>query len=251
MNIRKLATRQLSDDDHGIAVLLHRDPGRGSGPGAAPIDEGSRRLPEILSGNEIERIFGVTNNVKHRVFLMTTYAGGLRVSEVVHLKVTDIHSDRMMIRVGQGKGRKDRYTLLSERLLGELADLLEAQASGSVAVPGPVQPPDDRRRMAHHIYVHGRQEGWRAAKAASTSCVTALPRICWSPVWTAHHPSAAGPQFAADDGALLQVTSKTLQGTRSPLDLIAVPTSPSPAGMIDAADRHMQGGACSDHETAL
>jgi len=50
---------------------------------------------------------------------MTTYAGGLRVSDVVELKVTDIHSERMMIRVEQGKGRKDRYTILSKRLLNE------------------------------------------------------------------------------------------------------------------------------------
>jgi len=50
---------------------------------------------------------------------MTTYAGGLRVSDVVELKVTDIHSERMMIRVEQGKGRKDPYTILSKRLLNE------------------------------------------------------------------------------------------------------------------------------------
>ena len=50
---------------------------------------------------------------------MTTYAGGLRVSDVVELKVTDIHSERMMIRVEQGKGRKDRYTILSKCLLNE------------------------------------------------------------------------------------------------------------------------------------
>jgi len=53
------------------------------------------------------------------MLLMTIYAGGLRVSDVVELKVTDIHSERMMIRVEQGKGRKDRYTILSKRLLNE------------------------------------------------------------------------------------------------------------------------------------
>jgi integrase/recombinase XerD len=85
-----------------------------------PKMKNSRRLPEILSGNELERMFAALRNVKHRVLLMTTYAAGLRVSEVVQLKVTDIHSDRMMIRVEQGKGRKYRYTLLSKRLLEEL-----------------------------------------------------------------------------------------------------------------------------------
>ena len=65
-------------------------------------------------------MFDVTTNTKHRVLLMTTYGGGLRVAELVHLKPQDIHSERLLIRVNQGKGHKDRYTLLSPRLLEEL-----------------------------------------------------------------------------------------------------------------------------------
>jgi site-specific recombinase XerD len=82
--------------------------------------KGSGRLPEPLSRNEIAELFEVTSNPKHRVLLMTVYGGGLRVSEVVHLRPRDIHSERMLIRVNEGKGRKDRYTLLSARLLEEL-----------------------------------------------------------------------------------------------------------------------------------
>jgi len=74
-------------------------------------------LPEILSMEELEHFFTRTINLKHRALLMTTYAGGFRVSEVVRLKLTDIDSKRMMIRVEQGKGNKDRYTILSQRLL--------------------------------------------------------------------------------------------------------------------------------------
>jgi len=77
-------------------------------------------LPEILSAEELERLFSVLTNQKHKTLLMTTYAAGLRVSEVIGLKVTDIDSGRMMIRVTQGKGRKDRYTILSVRLLEQL-----------------------------------------------------------------------------------------------------------------------------------
>jgi site-specific recombinase XerD len=77
-------------------------------------------LPEIFSAGELEKLFSALTNQKHRTLLMTTYAAGLRVSEVVSLKVTDIDSGRMMIRVQQGKGRKDRYTILSRRLLEEL-----------------------------------------------------------------------------------------------------------------------------------
>ena len=80
----------------------------------------SGRLPEPLGRGEIARLIEATTNLKHRVLLMTAYAAGLRVSELVHLKPHDIHSERMLIRVNQGKGRKDRYTLLSPRLLEEL-----------------------------------------------------------------------------------------------------------------------------------
>ena len=77
-------------------------------------------LPEILSMKELERLFLCTRNRKHRTLLMTTYASGLRVSEVIRLRISDIDSTRMMIRVNQGKGHKDRYTILSHRLLDEL-----------------------------------------------------------------------------------------------------------------------------------
>ena len=60
------------------------------------------KLPEILSGEEIERLLNSTRNPKHRTMLMTTYGGGLRVSELCRLKVSDIHRERMMIRVDQG-----------------------------------------------------------------------------------------------------------------------------------------------------
>ena len=87
---------------------------------AIPRSKGPRRLPEVLSGEELERLFASVRNVKHRVLLMTAYAAGLRVSELVALRVSDIDSERMMIRVAQGKGAKDRYTVLSRRLLTEL-----------------------------------------------------------------------------------------------------------------------------------
>lgn len=77
--------------------------------------------PRVYSPEEIERLLNAVGlNPKHRVLLMTTYAAGLRVSEVCALKVEDIHSARMQIRVTQGKGGKDRYTILSARLLTEL-----------------------------------------------------------------------------------------------------------------------------------
>lgn len=79
-----------------------------------------QRLPDILSRQEVQRLLDAASNRKRRVLLMTTYAAGLRVSEVVRLKVSDIDSGRMTLKVEQGKGARDRFTLLTPRLLVEL-----------------------------------------------------------------------------------------------------------------------------------
>lgn len=73
-----------------------------------------RRLPAILSQSEVKDLFDVTTNLKHKAILMTIYSAGLRVSEAAKLRVVDIDSKNMQIIVNQGKGKKDRFTLLSE-----------------------------------------------------------------------------------------------------------------------------------------
>ena len=87
-----------------------------------PYQKTGRVLPEILNAKELCALFESVSNLKHQALLMTTYSAGLRVSEVVHLQVSDIDSQRMMIRVDQGKGRKDRYVPLSTTLLPVLRE---------------------------------------------------------------------------------------------------------------------------------
>jgi site-specific recombinase XerD len=79
-----------------------------------------RKLPVVLSLDEMAQFFAAIINLKHRAILMTAYAAGLRVSEVVELQCDDIDSRRMVIRLRQAKGRKDRYVMLSPRLLSIL-----------------------------------------------------------------------------------------------------------------------------------
>lgn len=85
-----------------------------------PSRKTKSRLPEILSPQEVKRLIDAAGNQKHRTLLLTTYLTGLRADEAVHLKVEDIDSERMVIRVQQGKGNKDRYTLLLPELLEAL-----------------------------------------------------------------------------------------------------------------------------------
>ncbi len=89
-------------------------------PDDIPMPKKPFKLPVVLSPEEVTRFLGSVQNLKHRTILTTTYAAGLRVSEATHLRVTDIDSQRMVIRVDQGKGNKDRYVMLSPRLLEAL-----------------------------------------------------------------------------------------------------------------------------------
>lgn len=81
-----------------------------------------RKLPQVLSLEEVKRLIGAAHNLKYRTALSVAYGAGLRVSEVVALKVTDIDSKRMVLRIEQGKGKKDRLAMLSPILLGYLRD---------------------------------------------------------------------------------------------------------------------------------
>lgn len=78
------------------------------------------KLPEVLAKDEVLKIIEHTNNIKHRCIVSLLYSAGLRRSEVLKLKIGDIDSKRMVIKVRSGKGNKDRYTILSEKLLVDL-----------------------------------------------------------------------------------------------------------------------------------
>src|SRR4030066_1463543 len=78
-----------------------------------------RKLPIVLDLSEVESVFSVTKNLKHKAMLMITYSSGLRVSETARLKMTDIDSKRMTVRISQGKGG-DRYSILSQTALEQL-----------------------------------------------------------------------------------------------------------------------------------
>jgi integrase/recombinase XerD len=85
-----------------------------------PFGKRPRVLPAVLSRDEVARLFAAVRHRWHRLMLRTTYAGGLRVSELVRLQVADIDSARMVMHIRQGKGQKDRLVPLSPRLLEEL-----------------------------------------------------------------------------------------------------------------------------------
>ncbi len=100
------------------------------------------RLPVVLSPEEVALLLAHAPNLKYRAALSVAYGCGLRVSEIAHLKVADVDSARMLIRVEQGKGRKDRYVMLSPDLLDLLRQWWLVKRSRGWLFPGqqPVQP---------------------------------------------------------------------------------------------------------------
>ncbi len=117
---RKLAPSSVGTATAALRFLYRVTLKRDWTPDDIPMPKKPFKLPVVLSPEEVTLFLASVGNLKHRTILMTTYAAGLRVSEATHLKVTDVDSQRMVIRVDQGKGNKDRYVMLSPRLLEAL-----------------------------------------------------------------------------------------------------------------------------------
>ena len=142
-------------------------------------------LPAVLARDEVVRFLKAVPDLKMRTAFITIYAAGLRVSEVVALTVADIDSARMVIRIRQGKGRKDRYVMLSEQLLGILRDYWKRDAPAALAVSRARPSPADHDALAA-TGLPACRRGRRARQDRSpcTRCGTALPPICWNRVST-------------------------------------------------------------------
>jgi len=116
-----------------------------------------RKLPVVLSPEEVARLLDAAPGLKYKAALSVAYGAGLRVSEVVALKVSDIDSKRMLLRIEQGKGRKDRHAMLSPRLLELLRDWYRVARPQGWLFPGqnPVSPLTTRQlNRACHAAVH-------------------------------------------------------------------------------------------------
>jgi site-specific recombinase XerD len=123
-----------------------------------PYPKCRRRLPVVLSPEEVQRLIAGAKNLYHRTLLLTLYGAGLRRSEVAHLKVRDIDSQRMLLRVDQGKGGRDREVPLSPTLLAALREYY--------------------RWMRPQTYLFpGTRDGWRADRPITTKPIWDAVRL--------------------------------------------------------------------------
>ena len=179
-------------------ITLHRDWNLEE---VIPTPKKPQKLPIVLTQEEVLKFLASVRSIKHRTILTTCYAAGLRVSEAICLKVTDIDSERMLIRVQQGKGQKDRDVMLSPKLLEILRAWWRVDKPKGWLFPGD--------RVGSHVT---RFTVEQACQQAHQRCYirqtdhTSFPtaRLCRPSVGSryrrAHHPNPAGSSQPCDHG---------------------------------------------------
>jgi site-specific recombinase XerD len=188
-----------------------------------PMAKVPTRLPVVLAREDINRLFAACGKLRTRTVLMTTYAAGLRVSEVCALKVDDIESapDRMCLKVCQGKGGQDRYTLLSPRLLETLRLYWRICRPRTWLFPNQAGDGPMNDRTAQRMY-------WAACDAAGLANAAGIHTLRHS---FATHLLEAGVDLHTIQRLLghghisttmryLHLAQSRLTGTTSPLDLL-------------------------------
>ena len=188
-----------------------------------------RKLPVVLSLEEVARFLGAITHVKHRALLMTAYSAGLRVSEVTRLRVADIDSQRMVLRIRQAKGQKDRFVGLSPRLLKILREYWKAVRPSDYLFPGarPDQPltsgsvhrvcraARERCGLDKHVTVHTLRHSFATHLLEDGTDLRTIQILL-------------GHRSLSTTARYLHVATAALRSTRSPLDRLDLPSEEVP-----------------------
>jgi integrase/recombinase XerD len=172
-------------------------------PERIPHARTPRKLPVVLSADEVVAFLEAVPSLKARAALTTAYAAGLRASEAAGIKVADIDSRRMVIRIEHDKGGRDRYVMLSPQLHRHPEVLLETEPAGSLAVSGsgrqaPDQPDVAACRLPLGVHRRRPEQAGDRAHVAAQLCHTSLGERHRHP----HHPGSARAQQPKHHGAL-------------------------------------------------
>ena len=188
-----------------------------------PMPKRPFKLPVILSREEVMRFLDSIHNTNHRAILMTAYAAGLRISEVTRLKVTAIDSQRMMLRVDQGKGRKDRYVMLSPRLLELLRTYWKVERPTHWLFPGYV-PGQPITRGAVELACHKAHRACGIAKPITAHSLrhAFATHLLESGTDVRTIQLLLGHRSLATTSRYLKVATSTICATASPFDVLPV-----------------------------
>jgi integrase/recombinase XerD len=195
-----------------------------------PYPKQEKKLPVVLSRGELVRFFDAIANRKHRTILMTMYAAGLRLSEALGLRVSDIDSDRMVIRVQQGKGKRDRYVPLPSTLLGHLREYCKTDRPKSWLFPGGRPDRALSPSAVQRVSAHARLKA-RLAKPVTTHTM----RHCFATHLLETGTDLRTIQLLLGHGSLqttavyLHVATNSLQSSERTADLLRFATENKPA----------------------
>lgn len=186
-----------------------------------PYAKRPRKLPCVLSREEVIRLFEAITNYTYRVILMTTYAGGLRISEAVRLRYEDIDTDRMLIHVRHGKGGKDRYVPLSELLLDVLQAYQKIAPQNEWLFPG-VQPGHylSTRTVQRAVERAVRKAGIKKHATCHTLRHSFATHLLESGTDIRAIQKLLGHKRLETTAIYTHVTDARIRSTKSPLDLI-------------------------------
>lgn len=191
-----------------------------------PRSKVPKKLPSVLSREEVLSIFSSTENLKHRTILMTIYSGGLRLNEATHLKPSDIDSKRMTIKV-RGKGNKERYTLLGEKALEILRTYWKLYQPSQWLFPsrlpgGPISHSAVQRAFKSSLY----KSGVKKNASVHTLRHSFATHLLESGTDLFYIQRLMGHTTSKTTAIYLHVTRKDLAKVKSPIDLLEDPDRP-------------------------
>ncbi len=191
-----------------------------------PYPKKPKPLPVILSRDEVKALLLAPRHLKHRAILATLYATGVRVSELCQLQGTDIDSQRMGIRVRQGKGKRDRFVMLSPNLLPLLRRSWKLSQLQSWLFPGPRVPePITPAGVAHICTQAGHAATLKKAVSPHLFRHTFAPHLLEAGVDLRRIHLLLGPASLRSTSLYLHVAHPALTATESPLDALALPAN--------------------------
>lgn len=194
-----------------------------------PMPKRPFKLPVVLSPEEVMHFLESVYNIKHRAILTVAYAAGLRISEATHLKVTDIDSQRMMLRVDQGKGRKDRYVMLSPRLLDELRTYWKAAKPKLWLFPGELAgQPITRSALSQACQKAHRASGIKKPISPHSLRHAFATHLLEMGTDLRTIQLLLGHRSLATTSRYLKVATTTVCATNSPFDLLPKVNPPAP-----------------------
>lgn len=177
------------------------------------------KIPKVLSPSEVKKILDTTQNVKHKTALMIAYSCGLRVGEVVQLTVKDIDSERMVVLIKQGKGRKDRITNLSPKMLVQLRDYYKLYRPQHWLFENPTKDAPLSSRSLQKVYINSVEKaGIRKATSFHSLRHSFATHLLEAGVDLRYIQELLGHSSSKTTEIYTHVSTKSIQNIVNPLD---------------------------------